>query len=195
MQALFALADQGLTALEAAGCSCWSHHHNLAALLGNGATPTVYTPGEQLLGSFKRRFELERGPAGAAGLRILTRLMLNCFAPSFSADAAVEAAVDRSEAVLLGAEALAAAGGEGAALDLVQLSWLDFEVGGHVSAASCTADYWLAWIWHVLPAMETSRHAWDADAAGDSYRYHCVLLCFAVCRSTMCCLWCVLWPR
>jgi hypothetical protein len=58
---------------------------------------------------------------------VSTRLVLNCFAPAFSADAAVEAAIERSRAAVVGAEGVADGGAE-ASLDLVQVEWLDFKV-------------------------------------------------------------------
>lgn len=149
MQALFTLADEGFTALEARGPE-WMHAQDLTAVLGDAQVPAVSAPAEHLLAAFKRRFELERGAArqgrGTSGtndagagvlqpslspspaLKVILRLAPNCFAPTFSAEAAMEAAVERSRERLLGPDAVAD-GGVGSVLDLVSVSWLDFE--GH----------------------------------------------------------------
>lgn len=67
------------------------------------------------------RYESERGPDK---IQVLAKLGPNCFADGFGADAMVESAVERIRVNVLGQEGLQGA------LDLLQLHWFEFQVGG-----------------------------------------------------------------
>ncbi|KAF8057626.1 svkA [Scenedesmus sp. PABB004] len=117
MCALFALADAGCTSFDAGGGGFPPTRPGaspLAELLAQGGPAAAWHGGaERLLGAFKRRYEAERGPGR---LSVFTRITASDFSgdpPEAVADA-VEGAVERARAALLGAEAAAA----GAPLDL-----------------------------------------------------------------------------
>ncbi|EFJ45335.1 radial spoke protein 5 [Volvox carteri f. nagariensis] len=132
MQALTDLADGGLTTFEVSGAG-WPYC-SLRSLFGelpSAAPPAGFFDGvERVLGTFKRRYEKERGPNR---IQLLLKLAPNVFADAWAAGgaagaaAAVEAFVERARSNVFGAEGGTDAEGAVLPLDLVQLVWWDFK--------------------------------------------------------------------
>ncbi|GIL49677.1 hypothetical protein Vafri_5995 [Volvox africanus] len=132
MQALTDLADAGLTTFEVSGAG-WPYC-SLRSLFGelpSAAPPAGFLDGvERVLGTFKRRYEKERGPNR---IQLLLKLMPNVFADAWAsggpagAAAAVEAFVERARSNVFGPDGGTDAEGTLLPLDLVQLVWWDFQ--------------------------------------------------------------------
>eukprot|EP00873_Tetraselmis_striata_P008526 jgi/Tetstr1/428790/TSEL_018777.t1 len=110
MNTLFALADAGLTSFDVSGPSF--PHCPLAQLFGESNSLDMFAGVEKMLATFKRRYELERGPDK---IQIFTKLVPNIFTDQFD-PSLVTAAVDRSLARM-----------ETPQLDCVQIMWWDFQ--------------------------------------------------------------------
>ncbi|KAG2433807.1 hypothetical protein HXX76_008165 [Chlamydomonas incerta] len=132
MQALTDLADGGMTTFEVSGQG-WPYC-SLRQLFGevpSSAPPAGFFDGvERVLGTFKRRYEKERGPGR---IQLLLKLAPNLFSDAWAtggaaaAVAAVEAYVERARANVFGPDGGVTAEGVPEPLDLVQLAWWDFE--------------------------------------------------------------------
>uniref|UniRef100_A0A061R728 Aldo keto reductase n=1 Tax=Tetraselmis sp. GSL018 TaxID=582737 RepID=A0A061R728_9CHLO len=108
MNTLFALADAGLTTFDVSGPSF--PHCPLHLLFGEANSLDMYAGVERMLATFKRRYEMERGPNR---VQIFTKLVPNIFSGLFSPQL-VTAAVDRSLARM-----------ELQQIDMVQVRWWD----------------------------------------------------------------------
>lgn len=115
MQALFTLADAGMTTFDVGELSY--PYNGIHQLTAPGMASSAFAATEKLLGAFKQRYERER--RDAAGIRIAVQLAPNIFNDSYSPEL-LEAEVDRMRANVYGAEA------GSRSLDLVQLHWWDF---------------------------------------------------------------------
>ncbi|GLC34831.1 NEDD4 E3 ubiquitin-protein ligase [Pleodorina starrii] len=133
MQALTDLADGGLTTFEVSG-SGWPYC-SLRSLFGElpSAAPTAgfFDGAERILGTFKRRYEKERGPNR---IQLLLKMAPNVFTDAWAsggpagAVAAVEAFVERARSNVFGPDGgMDAESGAVLPLDLVQLGWWDFK--------------------------------------------------------------------
>ncbi|PNW76202.1 hypothetical protein CHLRE_12g544000v5 [Chlamydomonas reinhardtii] len=131
MQALTDLADGGMTTFEVSGQG-WPYC-SLRQLFGempSAAPPAGFFDGvERVLGTFKRRYEKERGPGS---VQLMLKLAPNVFSDAWStggapaAVAAVEAYVERARANVFGPDGGVTPEGVPEPLDLVQLVWWDF---------------------------------------------------------------------
>jgi aryl-alcohol dehydrogenase-like predicted oxidoreductase len=110
MNTLFALADAGLTSFDVSGPSF--PHCPLAQLFGESNSLDMFAGVEKMLATFKRRYELERGPDK---IQIFTKLVPNIFTDAFNPQLVVDA-VERSLGRM-----------ETAQLDMVQIMWWDFK--------------------------------------------------------------------
>lgn len=115
MQTLFDLADAGMTTFDVA--SAFWPYGNLNSVFAAKPDASPFDGVERVLGTFKRRYERERGPKK---IQVLAKLVPNIFADGFG-PAAVEAAVEKSRVNIYGAESTEP-------LDLVQLVWWDLQV-------------------------------------------------------------------
>ncbi|GFR49624.1 hypothetical protein Agub_g11696 [Astrephomene gubernaculifera] len=132
VQALTDLADAGMTTFEVSGAG-WPYCplRQLFGELPSAAPPAGFFDGaERVLGTFKRRYERERGPDR---VQLLLKLAPNVFTDAWAtggptgAAAAVEAYVERARSNVYGAEGLTTPEGLPLPLDLVQLVWWDFQ--------------------------------------------------------------------
>eukprot|EP00951_Prasinocladus_malaysianus_P013799 scaffold104834_cov41-Prasinocladus_malaysianus.AAC.1 len=110
MNTLFALADAGITSFDVSGPAF--PHCPLHQLFGEANSLDMYSGVEKMLATFKRRYELERGPNK---IQIFTKLIPNIFTDVFSPKLVTDA-VDRCLARM-----------ELQQLDLVQILWWDFQ--------------------------------------------------------------------
>ncbi|MEW5315305.1 MAG: hypothetical protein WDW38_006745 [Sanguina aurantia] len=137
MQALFDLADAGLTTFDVGG-AFWPYTQ-LRSLFSTDNTTSYYEGAEKILGLFKRRYERERG---TNRIQILTRLVPNIFHEGYS-PAVVETLVDRMRANVYTLEAPEP-------LDLLQLIWWDLQAVDPEAASTpsflCAVD--------VLPTLK-----------------------------------------
>ncbi|KAG2484363.1 hypothetical protein HYH03_016782 [Edaphochlamys debaryana] len=133
MQALTDLADGGMTTFEVSGAG-WPYC-SLRQLFGevpSAAPPAGFFDGaERVLGTFKRRYEKERGPNK---VQLLLKMAPNVFADAWAtggaagAQAAVEAFVERARNNVFGPDGGSdPETGVPEPLDLVQLVWWDFK--------------------------------------------------------------------
>lgn len=136
MNALFALADSGCSSFDTGGTVtvCGPHPPPGVSLLDllappvaaaggpGGVSAWLYRGAERVLGTFKRRYELEKGPGH---IKLTARLAVSPFGSTSATElaAAAEAALEATRQAVLGPEAAAAGG----VLDAVLLHWLDYE--------------------------------------------------------------------
>lgn len=115
MQTLFDLADAGLTTFDVSG-NFWPHS-NIRELFSGNNSRSYYEGVEQLLGTFKKRYEKERGPNT---VQLLTKLVPNIFHDEYSPEVA-DRIIEKMRSNLFGSDSAEA-------LDLVQLYWFDFKI-------------------------------------------------------------------
>lgn len=114
MQTLFDLAGAGLTTFDVSG-AFWPFS-KIRELFSSNNSKSYYEGVELLLGTFKKRYERERGPNT---IQILTKLAPNIFHDEYS-PAVVDRIIEKMRSNIYGAES-------SEALDLVQLYWFDFK--------------------------------------------------------------------
>ncbi|KXZ53326.1 hypothetical protein GPECTOR_7g1220 [Gonium pectorale] len=132
MQALTDLADGGMSTFDVSGAT-WPYCalRQLFGEMPSGAPPAGFFDGvERVLGTFKRRYERERGPNR---VQLLLKLAPNVFSDAWAvggeagAAAAVEAYVERARNNVFGPDGGVTPEGVPEPLDLVQLVWWDFQ--------------------------------------------------------------------